>query len=207
MSGVSEEQNEIYMEIDKDYLFRSVYAKDRSTKIRLVRLGIIPHLKVEQKSCDMVHDIPVFLIPTKYWKTYDIPALNNVQVALYLPSLSTVRNLVNSFKNMGVKYMTIKGNQEGELQFCGDLDSTNIAVYFSNLQNVCLQDGDDCDRNELRVLRRVRVDIKAVHTFLRSLSTGFTVLRILLRIVPEKMAIFSVEQNEASVIYIVSGMA
>ncbi|EJW74060.1 hypothetical protein WUBG_15033, partial [Wuchereria bancrofti] len=62
-------------------------------------------------------------------------------VALYLPPLSTIRSLVISFKNMGVKYMEIKGNQEGELQFCGDLDMANIVVHFSNLSVVSLDNG------------------------------------------------------------------
>ncbi|VDK76573.1 unnamed protein product [Litomosoides sigmodontis] len=141
MGGVSEEFNEIYMEVEKDYLFRSLSVKDRSTKIRLVKLGNVPHLKVEQRSCGMTHDLPVILIPTKYWKTYDMPALNNISVMLYLPSLSTVRSLVTSFKNMGVKYVEIKGSQKGELQFCGDLDMANIAVHFSNLSAASLQNG------------------------------------------------------------------
>ncbi|EJW72903.1 hypothetical protein WUBG_16191 [Wuchereria bancrofti] len=55
------------------------------------------------------------------------------------------------------------------------------------------------------VLRTVRVDIRAIYLFLRSFSNLFTVSRILLKIVPEKMAVFSVEQNEASLLYIVSG--
>ncbi|VDM08206.1 unnamed protein product [Wuchereria bancrofti] len=180
MGGVSEEFNEIYMEVEKDYLFRSMNVKDRSTKIRLVKLGNVPHLKVEQRSCGMTHELPV---------------------ALYLPPLSTIRSLVISFKNMGVKYMEIKGNQEGELQFCGDLDMANIVVHFSNLSVVSLDNGHDGPG----VLRTVRVDIRAIYLFLRSFSNLFTVSRILLKIVPEKMAVFSVEQNEASLLYIVSG--
>ncbi|KAM3722899.1 Checkpoint protein [Dirofilaria immitis] len=203
MGGVSEEFNEIYMEVEKDYLSRSMNVKDRSTKIRLVKLGNVPHLKVEQRSCGMTYELPVVLIPTKYWKTYDMPALNNISIALYLPPLSTVRNLVTSFKNMGIKYMVIKGNQKGELRFCGDLDMANIVVHFSNLSVVLLQN----DRDDADVLQTVRVDIRAVYLFLRSFSSLFTMSRILLRIVPEKMAIFSVEQNEASLLYIVSGMA
>ncbi|OZC08460.1 Hus1-like protein [Onchocerca flexuosa] len=189
MGGVSEEFNEIYMEVGKDYLFRSMNVKDRSTKIRLVKLGNIPHLKVEQRSYGMTYELPIVLIPTKYWKTYDMPALNNISVALYLPSLSTIRNLVTSFKNMGVKYLEIKGNQKGELQFCGDLDMANIVVHFSNLSVVSLQNDDVNDVNDPGVLQIVRIDIRAVHLFLRS-------------IVPEKMAIFSLEQNEASLLYI-----
>ncbi|KAK6102642.1 Hus1-like family protein [Brugia pahangi] len=207
MGGVSEEFNEIYMEVEKDYLFRSMNVKDRSTKIRLVKLGNVPHLKVEQKSCGMVHELPVILISTKYWKTYDMPTLDNISVALYLPPLSTIRSLVISFKNMGVKYMEIKGNQEGELQFCGDLDMANIVVHFSNLSVVSLHNSHVNNADGPGVLRTVRVDIKAIYHFLRSFTNVFTMSRILLKIVPEKMAVFSVEQNEASLVYIVSGMA
>lgn len=80
MGGVSEEFNEIYLEVEKDYLFKSMNVKDRSTKIRLIKLGNVPHLKVEQRSCGMTHELPVLLIPTKYWKAYDMPALNNTSV-------------------------------------------------------------------------------------------------------------------------------
>uniref|UniRef100_A0A0R3S312 DNA repair protein RAD51 homolog 3 n=1 Tax=Elaeophora elaphi TaxID=1147741 RepID=A0A0R3S312_9BILA len=223
MGGVSEEFNEIYMEVEKDHLFESMNVKDRSTKIRLIKLDNVPHLKVEQRSCGMTHELPVILIPTKYWKSYDMPALSNISVTLHLPPLSTVRSLVTSFKNMGVKYMEIKGSQEGELQFCGDLDMANIAVHFSNLSAASLKDGhgsfcskenetvyscipvDDADGQD--VLQTVRIDIRAVYLFLRSFSTLFTMSRILLRIIPQKMAVFSVEQNETSLLYIVSGMA
>ncbi|EFO20245.1 hypothetical protein LOAG_08241 [Loa loa] len=207
MGGVSEEFNEIYMEVEKDYLFKSMNVKDRSTKIRLVKPGNVPHLKVEQRSCGMTHELPVVLIPTKYWKTYDMPALNNISVALYLPPLSTIRSLVTSFKNMGVKYLEIKGSRKGELQFCGDLDMANIVVHFSNLSVVSLENGHVSDTDDPGVLRTVRVDIRAVYHLLRSFPSLFTMSRTLLRIVPEKMVVFSVEQNEASLLYFVSGMA
>lgn len=36
-------------------------------------------------------------------------------------------------------FQEIKGNQEGELQFCGDLDMANIVAHFSNLTVVSSQ--------------------------------------------------------------------
>lgn len=61
---------------------RSINIKEQSTKIRLTKIGNTPHLKVEQKTCSIVHEIPVELIPTRHWKSNDIPNISGVKVKI-----------------------------------------------------------------------------------------------------------------------------
>uniref|UniRef100_A0A915BIR8 Checkpoint protein n=1 Tax=Parascaris univalens TaxID=6257 RepID=A0A915BIR8_PARUN len=111
MAGVSEEFNEICMEFDKDYLFRSINPKERATKIRLTKIGNIPHIKVEQKTSAIVHEMPVDLIPIRQWKHYAMPAIDDVKIAIYLPPIGAIRSLISTIKNMGMKFLVnICGN-------------------------------------------------------------------------------------------------
>lgn len=206
MAGVSEEFNEIYMELDKDYLYRSINAKEQATKMRLTKIGNIPHIKVEQKTCAIVHEMPIDLIPTRQWKHYAMPAIDNVKVAIYLPPLGTIRSLISSIKNMGMKFLTIRANQRGELHLNGDMDAVQIGIYLSDLTCVRLDDRDGGDEGNASTFYEICVDIRSVHALMRSLLPNFTISRILLRIVPGKMAIFSIEQDDASLTYIVGGV-
>ncbi|VDM26161.1 unnamed protein product [Toxocara canis] len=206
MAGVSEEFNEIYMELDKDYFYRSINPKEQATKLRLTKIGDTPHIKVEQRTCSVVHQMPIDLIPTRHWKHYAVPAIEGAKAAIYLPPLSTIRSLISSLKNIGVKFLTIRGNQRGELHLSGDVDVAQIGVYFSDLACGTLTvPGDDGDGNANRFYE-IRVDIRSVHSLLRSILPNFTISRILLRIVPEKMAIFSIDQEDALLLYVVGAV-
>uniref|UniRef100_A0A914SIU9 Checkpoint protein n=1 Tax=Parascaris equorum TaxID=6256 RepID=A0A914SIU9_PAREQ len=163
MAGVSEEFNEICMEFDKDYLFRSINPKERATKIRLTKIGNIPHIKVEQKTSAIVHEMPVDLIPIRQWKHYAMPAIDDH--LLYLK--------------------TIRANQRGELHLVGDMDVVQVGIHLSRLTCPRLDNAGDGDEGNASTFYEVCVDIRSVHSLLRS-------------IVPGKMAVFSIEQEEAS---------
>lgn len=62
------------------FSLRSINAKEQATKMRLTKIGNIPHIKVEQKTCAIVHEMPIDLIPTRQWKHYAMPAIDNVKV-------------------------------------------------------------------------------------------------------------------------------
>lgn len=197
MAGVSEEFDEIFMELNKDSFFRSINPKEQTSKIRLTKIGNLPHLKVELKSFAVIHEMPVDLIPTRQWKQYNTPSVTGVKVAVYLPSLIVLRNLFSSVKNMGLKHLTLQGNQRGELYINGDMDAASIQIYFSGLSNSSVDEPDE-DPN---VFHEVRVPVREVYPFFRSVNTNFTLSRVLLKIVPHKLAAFFIQQNDASLVY------
>ncbi|MFH4983790.1 hypothetical protein AB6A40_010499 [Gnathostoma spinigerum] len=207
MGGVSSECNEIVMELDKDHLLRSTTAaRDQSIKIRLTKIGCIPHLKIEQKLNAVVHEIPIELIPTKQWRSSLPPDKSGVKVSLFLPPLSTFRSLIVSLKNMGAKHLMIKANRHGELQISGDMESAEVSIYFSDLSTSVSEQSELVGDETNNTMFTVRVDIRAVYALFRSLLANFTLSRTRLRIIPEKMAIFSIDQADATLFYAISGV-
>uniref|UniRef100_A0A0N5AGG0 DNA repair protein RAD51 homolog 3 n=1 Tax=Syphacia muris TaxID=451379 RepID=A0A0N5AGG0_9BILA len=200
MAGVSEEFDEIFMEFGKDLLFRCINPKEQTSKIRLTKIRNLPHLKIELKSLAVTHEMPVDLIPTRQWKQYIIPEIVGVKVAVFLPQLYILRSLISSVKNMGLKYIIFQGNQSGELYLIGDMDNVSIQIYFSNLSCFPLDDAD----GDPNLFHEVRVSVREVFTFLRSINTNFTLSRILLKIVPDKLAGFFIQQGDASFTYGIS---
>lgn len=107
--GVSEAQNEIYLEFDALMLGRSLNSLKqtaRSTKIKLTNkqqpcLTIeveLPSLANEAWQC--VHDVPVRVIPRKEWPVYQAPNLPVFDVKVQ-KSLITKFSLFVSCKNEG----------------------------------------------------------------------------------------------------------
>ncbi|VDK50865.1 unnamed protein product [Anisakis simplex] len=173
-----------------------VFMQISLVNMRLTKIGNTPHVKVEQKSFGVVHEMPVDLIPTRQWKHYAIPNIDGATVAIYLPPLGTIRSLISSLKNMGIKHLLIRGNQSGQLQLSGDVDTAQIGVYFSDLTCSSLNNNNDGNNdllNDPNKYHAVCVDIRSVNGLMR-------------RIVPDKMAIFSIDQEDASLLYIVGGV-
>lgn len=86
MSGVTEEQNEIYLELDASMLARSLRATARSIKIKLTNKGQpcltleiqLPSLSIESQQC--LHDVPVRVIPRREWAEHRAPDIPEFDV-------------------------------------------------------------------------------------------------------------------------------
>lgn len=93
MSGVSEEQNEIYLECESAMLARSLSSlrlQSKSVKIKLTN-KLQPCLtfeielsssNVESRQC--VHDVPVRVLPRKEWNVYKVPDISEFDVSFIL---------------------------------------------------------------------------------------------------------------------------
>lgn len=89
MNGVSEEQNEIYLEFDPTLLARSLGSlrmTAKSVKIKLTNkrqpcLTIeieLPSLSMESRQC--LHDVPVRVIPRREWTEHQAPNIPEFHV-------------------------------------------------------------------------------------------------------------------------------
>lgn len=89
MSGVSEQENEIYLEFDATMFARSLNslrATARSAKIKLTNKRQpcltfeidLSSLSVDTRQC--VHDVPVMLIPRKEWPEHRMPDIPEFDV-------------------------------------------------------------------------------------------------------------------------------
>ena len=93
MNGVSEEQNEIYLEFDPTMLAKSLGSlrmTAKSVKIKLTNkrqpcLTIeieLPSLSLESRQC--LHDVPVRVIPRREWAEHRAPNIPEFDVRTIL---------------------------------------------------------------------------------------------------------------------------
>lgn len=109
MSGVSEEQNEIYLECESAMLARSLSSlrlQSKSVKIKLTN-KLQPCLtfeielsssNVESRQC--VHDVPVRVLPRKEWNDYKVPDISEFDVSFIFIELK----VINLYINRSIKY-------------------------------------------------------------------------------------------------------
>lgn len=93
MNGVSEDENEIYLEFDTSMFARSlnslkVMAKSMKIKLSNKRQPCLTFeidlssLAIESRQC--VHDVPVRLVPRKEWLEYKMPVIPEFDVSASL---------------------------------------------------------------------------------------------------------------------------
>lgn len=89
LNGVTEEQNEIYLQFEASMLARSMSSlrmTAKSVKIKLTNkrqpclsLEIeLPSLSIESRQC--LHDVPVRVIPRREWPEYQAPNIPEFDV-------------------------------------------------------------------------------------------------------------------------------
>ncbi|OAD59651.1 Checkpoint protein HUS1 [Eufriesea mexicana] len=142
MNGVSEEQNEIYLEFDPTMLGRSLTSlrmTAKSVKIKLTNkrqpcLTIeieLPSLSIESRQC--LHDVPVRVIPRREWAEHQAPNIPEFDISVDMPQLKYIRNIVERMKNMS-QWLTLSADNTGTLVLKIDNDSATVSTHFQDLQ-------------------------------------------------------------------------
>lgn len=78
------------------------------------------------------HEVPVTLIPTRDWNEFDIPSLTQHSRSIAMPSVRSLRNLVDKIKNLSPS-MTVYYNNVGELSLVVETDLTTVSSHYRNL--------------------------------------------------------------------------
>lgn len=97
MTGVTEEQNEIYLEFDATMLARSLGSlrmTAKSVKMKLTNkrqpclsLEIeLPSLSIESRQC--LHDVPVRVVPRREWQEHQAPNIPEFDVNIHISCVS-----------------------------------------------------------------------------------------------------------------------
>ncbi|VDO66722.1 unnamed protein product [Heligmosomoides polygyrus] len=97
--GVSEERNEIVMEVDIDDFEKSVAGSHSYLKIKLRQKS--PFLQLELRDRGTIHELPVKLIKTAHWPLYQRPDLPNI----YFPPIKSVMRVLQSLKHVGNRHI------------------------------------------------------------------------------------------------------
>ncbi|XP_021921492.1 checkpoint protein HUS1 isoform X3 [Zootermopsis nevadensis] len=198
MAGVSEEQNEIYLEFETDVMARSLSSLRVSHGARSVKMKLTnkksPCLTFEIQLSELshsrfcVHDIPVTVIPRREWIMLQEPQVTNYNVSIQLPGLKLLRTIAERMKALS-SYIVLLANREGTLILKVETPEATVSTHFKNL--TVEDSGGDEENDEFF---SARVDIKKFVQFLMSEQVNPN--KVLCKIVDDKMvAMFLVHED------------
>ncbi|KAK6049662.1 Hus1-like protein [Cooperia oncophora] len=134
--GMSEERNEIVLELDIEVFEKSVAGSCTHLKMKLRQKPEEgPFLQLELRDRLTVHEIPIKLLKTAYWPKYQRPDLPNSMMGIYFPPVKSVMKVLHSLKNVTNKNITLKVSNSGEMHLKCLVEHADITVYFTNLMN------------------------------------------------------------------------
>ncbi|XP_069046969.1 checkpoint protein HUS1 isoform X2 [Lepisosteus oculatus] len=151
LEGVSPDANEIYLKLAPENLSRALKTANnaKSLKIKLTKkhcpcitLAVeLPSLTTSSRV--VTHDIPVDVIPRKFWNDFQEPAVPDFDV--------------------------LEANRNGEMNLKIETDLVSVATHFKNLENPPW-DGDESqgpsqDRHP-ETMAEARIDIRKLQQFL-----------------------------------------
>ncbi|KAL1783979.1 checkpoint protein HUS1B [Sigmodon hispidus] len=172
MEGFSKEFNEIYLELMSEHLARAVRNAGNALSLKLQltnKLRPCLTVVIELASCPghtraMVHDLPVKVLPRKWWKECTEPQVLACDVSVYLPSLKTLKNIVERMANVGDRVL-VEANLNGKMNLSIETDVVAIKSYFKNLGNPPKAVLDMTQDKDPEKMVQVRVDNRKLLLF------------------------------------------
>jgi len=179
MEGVSPEHNQIFVEFSPDTLHKNLTTlkspSATALKMKLTKKGGAPNLTFEVtlssniSNRQIVHDIPVQVIPRRRWSDYETPVLPPINISLALPDVKRLRLVLDKYRTLG-SVVTVTAEKEGILSLKVESDDVTVTGHIKDL---CAPLFKDNSRNPWRPDKdsemdtaSVRVDIKRLFTFL-----------------------------------------
>ncbi|KIH62219.1 Hus1-like protein [Ancylostoma duodenale] len=167
-AGVSEERDEIVMELDIDDFEKSVTGVHSYLKIKLrQKPNQKPFLQLELRDKGTVHELPVKLIKTAHWPLYRRPDVPRGMMGVYFPPIKSVLRVLQSLRHVGNKNIvsfqimnTLKVSNGGEMHLKCRMDQAEVTVYFSELANDTITEEQSQEH-----WCTVRLSLKIVHMF------------------------------------------
>lgn len=141
MQGVSEEFNEIYLDVVVDNLVKALRsaASAKSLKVKLTKKQT-PCLTFEielpslvSTSRTVVHDVPVSVIARRMWTNFAQPEVEEGDIIAFMPSLKVLKNVVDKMKNLS-SYATLTISTDGEMTATVQTDMVTVTTHFKGLQ-------------------------------------------------------------------------
>jgi len=210
MMGYSDEENEIVLEVNISDMARIMRSAHESVRIKLTSKEGQPHLRFQIRAAfhnAITHDLPVNVIAPSAWSDFVEPEIRNAKIGAVLPHSKKIHRIISSFKTMGVKYVKIRLNRDGRMVLIGEMDMASASVFFPDLtcirprgDGAATSNGDDDEPSEVEV----RLDIRFISALLTNLQLNFAPLQ--LRIVNERLAVFTIDQADAKLLYVVGAL-
>ncbi|KAJ1372201.1 hypothetical protein KIN20_034293 [Parelaphostrongylus tenuis] len=163
-AGVSEERNEIVMELDVDYFEKSVCGAQSYLKIKLrQKSDQKPFLQLELRDRGVVHELPIKLVKIAHWDVYQRPIVAQGMMGVYFPPVKSVMRILQSLKHVGNRNITVKVSNSGEMHLKCRINQAEITVYFTDLANDTVAEQQSQDH-----WCTVRLSLKVIHMFFSS---------------------------------------
>lgn len=177
MEGVSEENNEIFLELQPDKFSKvlsslKVSQAARSLKIKLTRRHTpcltleadLPTLSIHARL--VVHDVPVQLIPRRQWQLYNEPEMPNFGASIYLPPLRQLKHIVERMKSLSA-HICVSANRSGKFIVSVTNDDVDVSTHFKHLSMPVWDSQDNSEAVDLEEFHSATVDIKKFSLFLQ----------------------------------------
>lgn len=209
MEGVSEEDNEIFLELAPENLLKALKTAQSAKwlKIKLTKKHT-PCLTVEvdlptlsSHSRTVVHDIPVTVIPRRLWTDFEEPELPHFDVSVVMPQLKLLRNVVEKMKNLS-NFVVLSANQMGEMKLMVETDMVSISTHFKDLVNPTSTDpmlNPSQEDRDPQTFYKTRIDIRKLSQFLG--SQQFNPTRVICNVVNNRTVHFLLLQDDVSLQY------
>ncbi|XP_017119606.1 checkpoint protein HUS1 [Drosophila elegans] len=89
-------------------------------------------LSTSTEAREVVHDVPVTIIPASDWSAYVVPKVPNSQLILSLPTLRLLRSLIDKLKNVSPS-LEFQVNFDGELNVIATSEMSTVTSRFQKL--------------------------------------------------------------------------
>ncbi|KAK6183601.1 hypothetical protein SNE40_011049 [Patella caerulea] len=217
MEGVSEDDNEIFLELSPENLLRAMkttqtakWVKLKLTKKHMPCLtveGDLPTIGSHQRL--VVHDIPVHVVARRHWQDYQEPLMPEIDVSISMPQIRLLRNVIDKMKNLS-NYVVISANKNGEMKLQVETEMVSISTHFSDLINpTTRKDGasqtSSQSSRDSSEFAEGRIDIRRFSQFLSSQQVNPQ--RVVCNIVENKMVHFYLIQDDVSLQYFMPAVA
>ncbi|GAB6030622.1 Checkpoint protein [Chamberlinius hualienensis] len=168
MTGLSEEQNEIYLDVSTDNMVQALKLAQNAKKVVIKltkRHGASLTFDIELPTVStgsrfLSHDVPVVLVQTVFWSEYQEPVMPKYNISLILSSLVGLKNIVERMKHLGNVAM-LSATSSGSLSLKIETETVAITSTFTNLQRT-----NPTDRDQTFATYETAVDIKHLAQFL-----------------------------------------
>ncbi|KAK3106586.1 hypothetical protein FSP39_023108 [Pinctada imbricata] len=179
MEGVSQEANEIYLELSPENLLKALKTAQNAKwiKIKLTKKHA-PCLTVEvdlptmtSHTRTVTHDIPVVVVPRRQWADFEEPELPQFDATIAMPQMKLLRNIVDKMKSLS-NYMVLSANNSGEMKLMVETEMASVSTFFRDLPNpvrrerVPSSQSSDLDDNDPNRFSEARIDIRKFAQFL-----------------------------------------
>ncbi|XP_032106005.1 checkpoint protein HUS1B [Sapajus apella] len=173
MEGVSEELNEIHLELMAEHLSRAARSAVGASSLKLqLTHKRCPCLTVVVELASplgrvrsVMHDLPVRVLPRRVWRDCLPPSLSASDVSIYLPRWRTLRSIVERMVNVG-DHVLLEANLSGKMTLSIETEVVSIKSYFKNLGNPPKSAVGVPQNRDLESMVQVRVDNRKLLQFL-----------------------------------------